>query len=338
MSHTRLTVLVEDLAALAAAAAGTAAPVLERCLARGRPLARSVANPDELRFALFDAGADIPGQAPVGALTAVADGLTDMGDDRYWLRVDPVTLTADLTRVFMTAHGLADVDEADRNALRACVADVLADAGYRLQHGQPDRWLLALDDAPPFSFMRMQDALGLDMAEALPGAADARDWRRLLTDIQIALHNAEVNAGRRAQGLREVNAAWIWGGGRLPTTQPSCAFDRVLSDHPVSQGLAKLAGCTARSGTESEAADAVAWGGATLFDWRVGRSGAGAELARLEDFFSGCMQDLARGRLELTLFDGGGSGWRLDRAALRRFWRRPQPLTERFSTGIEAPA
>jgi len=337
VSHTRLTVLVEDLAALAGAAAGTAAPVLERCLARGRPLARSVANPDELRFALFNADADIPGQAPVGALTAVADGLTVMGDDRYWLRVDPVTLTADLTRVFMTAHGLADVDEADRNALRACVADVLADAGYRLQHGQPDRWLLALDDAPPFSFMRMQDALGLDMAEALPGAADARDWRRLLTDIQVALHNAEVNSRRRVQGLREVNAAWIWGGGRLPKTKPSCAFDRVLGDHPVSHGLAKLAGCTARSGTESEAADAVARGGATLFDWRVGRSGAGAELARLEDFFSGCMQDIARGRLELTLFDGGGSGWRLDRAALRRFWRRPQPLSERFSTGTEAP-
>jgi hypothetical protein len=331
VARIHLTLLVEDLAALAAAATDADVPVLERCLARGRPLARPVANADELRAGLF--AADDASPAPVGALTAAADALSEAGDSRYWLRVDPVTLTADMTRVFMTAHGLADVEEADRVALRECVADTLAEAGHSLLCGHPERWLLALDAAPPVDFMRLEDALGLDMAEALPGDAEDLEWRRLLTDIQVALHNADVNQRRRSQGLREINGAWIWGGGRLPQAGRSCPFDCVISDHPVSRGLAALTHCAPLPETAAETRAAVARGGEVLHDWRTGALGATGELERLERFVAGFDQDVARGRLAITLLDGGGSGWRLDRAALRRFWRRPRPLRERLSTG-----
>lgn len=335
MSRTQLTLLVEDLAALAAAAPGAGAATLERCLARGRPVTRTAPNADALRLALF--GAEAGAAPPVGALTAVADGLAASDDGRYWLRVDPVTLTADLTRVFITAHGLADVPEDARAALRACVAETLGEHGHRLQHGHPDRWLLALEREPPVGFMRLPDALGLDMADALPGGADGREWRRLLTDIQVALHNTDVNRQRRQQGLREVNGAWFWGGGRLPRKTASPAFDCVAGDHPVTCGLAALAGCATRPGTAEGLTDALTGGGAVLCDWRVGRTGAGHELERLDGLLDSLSQQVARGSLELTLLDGGGSGWRLDRSALRRFWRRPRPLHERFVTGPGAP-
>jgi hypothetical protein len=314
--RTHLTLLVEDLAALATAAPEAEAPALERCLARGRPLARPAANADELRVALFESEDASP--APVGALTAAADALSEAGDTRYWLRVDPVTLTADMTRVFMTAHGLADVEEADRAALRECVADTLAEAGHALLCGHPERWLLALDAAPPVEFMRLENALGLDMAEVLPGDPEDLEWRRLQR--------------RRSQGLREINGAWIWGGGRLPQAGRSCPFDCVISDHPVSLGLAALADCAPRPESAAEVHAAVARGGTVLHDWRTSALGAAGELDRLERFVAGFDQDVARGRLAITLLDGGGSGWRLDRAALRRFWRRPRPLRERLST------
>ncbi|MEJ2385493.1 MAG: hypothetical protein P8Y54_14080 [Xanthomonadales bacterium] len=332
MSHTRLTLLVEDLAALAAATPGASAPALARCLARGRPLTRPVANADDLRLDLFG----IRETAPVAALTAAADGLATHGDARYWLRVDPVTLTADLTRVFMTARGLTDIEAADRDPLQACVESVLDDAGYRLLQGRPGRWLLALDADPGVRFTRLEDALGVDLAEVLPDAADAREWRRLLTDVQVALHNAEVNVRRRARGVREVNGVWIWGGGRLPKTRIPAAFECVVSEHPVSQGLAALAESRARPGAEQDAAAAIAEGGRVLLDWAVGRSGALEELGRLERFFAGLLPDVRRGRLAVTLLDGGGRGWQLDRAALRRFWRRARPLDAAVSGAREA--
>ena len=331
MSRAHLTLLVEDLAALAAAAPAAGAPVLERCLARGRPIGRDVANADALRLALF--GADVAAQVPVGALTAVADGLAQRGDERYWLRVEPVTLTADMTRVFMTAHGLADVEQADRAALRACVADALAEAGHALQHGPSDHWLLAPDTPPPVTFMPLAEALGRDMADTLPGAVAARAWRRLLTDLQVALHNADVNRRRRERGLREVNGVWLWGGGCLPPARPPGGFEIVISDHPVSRGLAVLADSPARSATADAVEAAVRQGGAILVDWRLGRAGGDAELGRLEALLTPLSRDVARGRLDIDLFDGRGAGWRLDRAALRRIWRRARPLREHFDAG-----
>ena len=328
MRRSRLTLLVEDLSALAAAAPETPTPILERCLARGRPLTHAATNADALRLALFGVHDTASGAAPVGALTAVADGLAQAGDGRHWLRVDPVTLTADMTRVFMTAHGLADADEAERAELRACVADTLTEAGHALLHGHPERWLLALEAAPPFTFMRLDDALGRDMAEALPNAPEARAWRRLLTDLQVALHNAEVNRRRRARGVREINAAWIWGGGRLPPGTPDAAFQCVVSDHPVSRGLAALAGTAVQPEAECEAA--LALGGELAWDWQPGAATARAALERLERQVAALAGEVARGRLALTLVDGGGRGWRVDRAVLHRFWRRPRPLRDHF--------
>lgn len=332
MSRARLTLLVEDLAALAAAADGVQCPALERCLARGRRLpVKGDGNVDSLRLELFGAAHD--GPVPVAALTAVADNLAEVGDNRFWLRIDPVTLTADLTRVFVTAHGLADIGEADRAALRECVRATLAETGHALENGHPDRWLIASPESPGCRFMRLDDALGLDLAEALPKVAEGREWRRLLTELQVALHNADFNARRRAAGQREINGAWIWGEGRLPERIPAGGFDRVLSDHPVSRGLASLAGIAIEAADDAEEIARMEPGSRVLLDWPTGRSGASRELARVERMVGTLLTDVRRGRLELTLLDGSGAGWRLESAELRRVWRRRRPLRVQLGGG-----
>jgi hypothetical protein len=42
------------------------------------------------------------------------------------------------------------------------------------------------------------------------------DHHRLLSEVQMALHEHEVNINRVAQGLPEINSLWIWGGGTAP--------------------------------------------------------------------------------------------------------------------------
>ena len=45
-------------------------------------------------------------------------------------------------------------------------------------------------------------------------AADTHD--RLLSEVQMALHDFEVNIAREMAGKRRVNSLWIWGGGVAP--------------------------------------------------------------------------------------------------------------------------
>ncbi|MCH5377502.1 MAG: hypothetical protein JJ992_26385, partial [Planctomycetes bacterium] len=238
--------MAEDLAPLAARAGeGSRHPSLERIWARGDDCGRIAATADHLRFSLF--GIDTSGMLPVAALTHLSDSRRRPNNDYYWLRTDPVTMWADMARVFMTSYGFADLDPYERNEIEQCIRDVLLEEGIQLQAEHPERWCIALDKPLPFEFTRLDDALGMDVAEALPEHPEARYWRRILTEIQVALHNSPVNIRRRARGLREVNSVWFWGGGFMPEASPDYLADSVYSDHPVTRGLAIIHDCRLNS-------------------------------------------------------------------------------------------
>ena len=66
----------------------------------------------------------------------------------------------------------------------------------------------------------------------LPLGDDTASYRNLLSEIEMALHEHEVNAEREANGLQPVNSLWLWGGGTAPekTTrvQPPLFSDDAL--------------------------------------------------------------------------------------------------------------
>jgi hypothetical protein len=63
----------------------------------------------------------------------------------------------------------------------------------------------AIDGLRPDDFMPKQ---GVD--------DKADEYHHLSSEIQMALHEHEVNISRVAAGLPEVNSLWLWGGGRAP--------------------------------------------------------------------------------------------------------------------------
>jgi len=50
----------------------------------------------------------------------------------------------------------------------------------------------------------------------LPSGPGAADFHRLASEVQMLLHEHEVNAARAARGAPVINALWIWGGGTAP--------------------------------------------------------------------------------------------------------------------------
>lgn len=69
----------------------------------------------------------------------------------------------------------------------------------------------------------------------MPTGEGADAYRRLSSEIEMALHEHEVNVARESQGLQPVNGLWIWGGGHAPEQQTE-ACPPLFADDPLLTG------------------------------------------------------------------------------------------------------
>ena len=326
MTEIHLTLLVEEFRQMVGGLEGKSRfPALELLLSRGRSCRIESASANHLRFALF--GIEPDGVLPVAALTHVSDRKhKPLQNNYYWLRSDPVTMWADMAKVFMTSHGFADLNPYERNEIENCIRSVLLEEGVDFHSDHPERWCIALNEPLQFDFTPLDDALGMDVADALPQHPEARFWRRILNEIQVALHNCPVNIRRRQSGKREVNSVWFWGGGFIPDATPHDLIDTVYSNNPVTRGLAIINDCQlkkqGRAGHDNFSRD----GRSILIDWVPASQYAEEELSQLEGLVRQLLGLADQGQIALTLYDGIGEGRLYDRAARRRFWRRKAPL------------
>lgn len=335
MSLKHITLLIEDLGRLAPAVpANSRSPALEVILARGNRQQITAASPNHLRFHLY--GIEPDGQIPVAALTHVNDREHKPQNDYYWLRGDPVTMWADMARVFMTDYGFADLNPYERNEIENCIRAVLMDEGINMHSDHPERWCIALDKPLDFEFTPLDEALGMNVAEALPEHPEARHWRRILNEIQVALHHCPVNVRRRQRGKQEINSVWFWGGGFIPDATPHDLFDTVYSNNPVARGLAIINDCRLKRKYEAEMAQFGRDGRSILVDWSVDSRDAVEEIEHIEKLAGALLQQVVSGQAVLTLIDGGGESWIFDRSAQRRFWRRRKPITNTFPAPAKA--
>lgn len=318
MSPARITLLVEDLSHLAAALpAGDRFPSMERILARGAAHRISADSANHLRYRLF--GLELSKHLPVAALTriAVTNSVPEPGP--YWLRADPVTLKADMTRVFMTGAGYAGFDTHEREEVSGIIREVFAREGLAAGEAGPP-WCFPLERALDFEFLPLHEALGLDAAEALPANESARTWKRVMTDIQVELHQCGTNRRRRETGQAEINSVWFWGGGAMPE-RFSGAFDTVVGDDPVSRGLGLLSDCDVYPPENWQPGE-----GRLLIDWVMKSGDALQEARALEQVAARLLEVSSRSGREFDLLDGSGAAWRYDSGARYRFWKRPLPL------------
>ncbi len=74
----------------------------------------------------------------------------------------------------------------------------------------------------------------------MPTGEGAAGYRMLASEIEMALHEHDVNIARESQGLQPVNSLWIWGGGCAPEQRteacpPLFADDPLLTGHWLSK-------------------------------------------------------------------------------------------------------
>ncbi|HPU52711.1 MAG TPA: hypothetical protein PK359_14215 [Burkholderiaceae bacterium] len=177
----------------------------------------------------------VPAGVSVEALAGAACGLAMP----YW-RVTPCHLHLGMDHAMLTDPPQLQLTPAEAQALCATVAPSFAERGLTLVTPTAHTWFV---QGGPWALQThaWTQASGRNIAAYQPTGAQARDWRRLLTEVQMLWHEHPVNQARATRGLRAVNALWLDG---FATAAPPRGTGTVFADSPVLTGLAAAAGWT----------------------------------------------------------------------------------------------
>lgn len=176
---------------------------------------------------------------PIAPLTRLVDA-NDCGE-KIWLRADPVYLRVDRDRVFLfDAASAFSLTQVEANHFINELNTFYAEDGLQFSAPAPTRWYVSLPDLPKLITHPVADVLGRDIHAYMPDGDDKMVWQRRLNEVQMLLHQCQVNTDREARGELPINSVWFWGVGRLPDP-PAQRWAHVWSDDPLAQGLARLA-------------------------------------------------------------------------------------------------
>jgi len=313
------------------------APALARLLARARfdaPRPTSPATAGAAHWGWlwqrFSGRADAPVTAPYAWRALEAADPPGAGEAAQLWQIDPLHFAVGLDH--MLAVPLEAQDALDRNESMALAtaADACAQAfGARLR--VLDRhWFLA--PAQPWSLatVPLEAALGASIQPLLPSGPDARRWRQLLNEIQIAWHHHPVNAAREARGARPVNGVWLHGGGTYGPL-PASGLVQAASDAPAVRGWALAAGVPASAVAADEGSFDARGDGLCTWPWLYAPARAEAwhgwlaALARFDRWLGAFAQRAFACGAEVELVLSGHDATRsvvLGRADGWRLWRR----------------
>jgi hypothetical protein len=142
-----------------------------------------------------------------------------------------------------------------------------------------------------------------------------RQWRRLMNDVQITLHNHPRNAQRVASGSPPINSLWFWGAGPYPA-HVSVAHAAVYSDDALLRSLAMAAAVGAQPLPQCWQASMAE----SLVDLRQARDME----ALTREWIMPAIKSLSAGANDTVIMDFmDGSQFLLSRGQRWRFWRKP---------------
>ncbi len=238
----RLTLFIPGLLGAEFQPAGTDFPVVARLdtlLSRAAQVRTDYSGFTSKLFNLF--GLNRPAQAdyPVAAAARAADDARLPGG--FWMRADPVHLSAGRGGLVLFDHTAFGIDQHDALAAAKDIRSVFESKQMSLEVPVPDRWYIRMQGCPAIETSEITNVVGRNIQPYLPSGDDRTEFMRLLNEVQMTLHDAEINIERQRKGLLPVNGVWLWGAGQL-----SGGFERkwsrVYTDEEVARGLSILSG------------------------------------------------------------------------------------------------
>jgi hypothetical protein len=319
-----LTLIVSGLNPLRAGNEPGAAewPHLARLAGRGSVSKRPLdARQDALHAAILEAVQlhDVADRYPSAAV--IRTGLSGERADGFWLRAQPIHFAAGLDRLTtVPLQGQARMSAAERQALAPTFIDHLQSTGFELHDGADGEWLLRSEAPLQVQTVNPEFAAANPAEEILPRGPDAGGLRRLMTEMQMLLHEHPVNTQRQLRGLPALNAIWMHGEGMLSDVSAhvgALTLPAACGDDVYLRGIYRLH----NQPVISQPADAV-----SLLSGISGPTLAFIDVASARSLETQWLAPLSRALLSgaiaklIVMFDG----WRIvtNRAAVFKLWRR----------------
>jgi len=134
--------------------------------------------------------------------------------------------------------GNARVTANEQSELTATIAAHLSADGYELVARGCGEWLVRCPRPIQARTLAPDVAFRGPLHRALPNGKDAASLRRLMTEMQMLLHEHPVNAARAQRGVPAVNAIWFWGLGSVAgPSEASIALPSAFGSEAYLKGL-----------------------------------------------------------------------------------------------------
>ena len=145
-------------------------------------------------------------------LMAQGRGLARIDDDKdcHWLRADPVMLSVTHNAIYCRGNRVLNLNQLERDSIELLVNDYFKDQSIELILCDSNRGYLKYTGQVGCQFMSLAEVMGQDISQRLPRGENATFWHRLMTDLQLLLHNCEVNKERLNQGEPLISGFWLW--------------------------------------------------------------------------------------------------------------------------------
>ncbi len=248
-------------------------------------------------------------------------------DGHCWAHLECVHFAAGLNDVVgVRLRGEAQLTDVERSQFTALVDQHLSADGCTLLPNREGGWLLKFPRALSARTVAPERAFSASLSQALPSGEHGAELRRLLTELQMVLHEHPLNEARARRGVPTANAVWLWGAGAV---EPVTTVPRVL---PIAYGSRSyLKGLYLVHGRSVRAEEAVLQ--PMLDDTQSSGHVLGVvETSSLDvlesQWLAPLVRQIRRGAIRrFTLHLGR---WRISLARndLFRFWRKPRALPE----------
>tara|TARA_R110002072_G_scaffold32211_3_gene98590 strand:- start:14198 stop:15217 length:1020 start_codon:yes stop_codon:yes gene_type:complete len=175
---------------------------------------------------------------PIAAISRLTDD--NQHPEGIWLRADPVHVMADRDGLILIDNNQFSISQHDALALAAEINIILKPYELELEVPTPYRWYLRMKDDLKIRTAPVDSIVGRDILPFMPSGDDRINLIQLMNDIQMTLHDSDVNKKREQEKMLPINSLWFWGCGELPKI-----IDRhwsfIVSDEMLARGLSMVA-------------------------------------------------------------------------------------------------
>ncbi len=271
---------------------------------------------------------------PVAAISRLIDD--DERPEGIWMRADPVNLSPGRNGLILMDSSVFSLTQHDAIVLGASLQQLFTERDWKFEIPMATRWYIKLKDNPNITTTDIDKVAGGDVQHFMPEGKEKTRWGQLMNEVQMLLHDSEVNRDREERGEITINSLWFWGIGQLPEIL-NRKWSMLMSNDPVAQGLAMLSStpfsCLPKTTEEitknaDMSSDVLVVLTAALSHCHYWDYPAWQEtVAAIEqDWFNPILNAIHEGKLNKIMIITESNKFIINKRSLLKFWRRKKSL------------